>query len=91
MRRLPHPSNQVVRLDSHALRTTCAIIETVNEHNKEKPMRVFLVVLYLFFTSAALADPAGEYIGQLSENPYHSDSTSNPYGEGLSIYGDDDG
>lgn len=43
-------------------------------------MRIFLIILCVFFTSAALADPSGEYIGQLSTNPYNSDSTANSYG-----------
>jgi hypothetical protein len=64
-------------------------METVNERMKEKPMRIFLIVLSVLFTSAALADPPGEYIGQLSENPYNSDSTSNPYGRYGSAYSSD--
>ncbi len=52
-------------------------------------MRIFLLVLSLLFTAAALADPAGEYIGQLSANPYNSDSTSNAYGRYGSEYSSD--
>ena len=51
-------------------------------------MKVLVVIACLILSSEAFAQ---EYLGKLSENPYNADSTSNPYGEGLSIYGDDDG
>ena len=65
-------------------------------------MRKITIVLSMLLTFPAMAD---EYLGKLSENPYNPDSTSNehcqhgskysndsaknPYGEGLSIYSDD--
>jgi hypothetical protein len=50
-------------------------------------MKTFLIILCVLVSSPALAD---EYLGKLSKNRYDPDSTSNEYGEGLSIQGDDD-
>jgi len=54
-------------------------IDTEKNFNKEYLMRNILIVLSMMVVFPVMAD---EYLGQLSENPY---------GEGLSIYGDDDG
>ena len=49
-------------------------------------MKIFLFVLSMLVSFTVLA---GEYLGQLSENPYNSDSTSNPYGQYGSEYSTD--
>ena len=48
--------------------------------------RVSVVILWAVFTHPVSAD---EYLGQLSENPYRADSTSNPYGQYGSVYSGD--
>ena len=49
-------------------------------------MRLYLLLLSLFVSTTALA---GEYLGQLSENPYDPDSTGNAYGQHGSEYSAD--
>lgn len=39
-------------------------------------MKIFLFIACVLVSARAVAD---EYLGKLSENPYNSDSTSNPY------------
>jgi hypothetical protein len=39
--------------------------------------------------AAGSAEP--ESVSNIYGSPYRTDSPTNPYGEGLSIYGDDDG
>lgn len=48
--------------------------------------RISVVILWALFAHPVLAD---EYLGQLSENPYRADSTSNPYGQYGSVYSGD--
>ena len=50
---------------------------------KKLSLAVFLGVL--FFSIIAQADD-GQYLGRYSDNPYGSDSTSNPYGQSGSQY-----
>ena len=46
-------------------------------------MKMLLLVICLLGSSVAVA---GEYLGQLKENPYEPDSTSNRYGQHGSPY-----
>ena len=48
--------------------------------------RISVVIIWALFAQPVLAD---EYLGQLSENPYRADSTSNPYGQYGSVYSPD--
>jgi hypothetical protein len=58
-------------------------IDTEKNFNKEYLMRNILIVLSMMVVFPVMAD---EYLGQLSENPYNPDSTSNEYGQHGSKY-----
>ena len=61
-----------------------------------KPLFIISAIFFTFAVTVAQAEPphlkdrqTGKYLGNLSANPYDSNSTSNPYGRYGSEYSDD--